>query len=111
MPRVRTACRYRGGAATVDIHVDVAQAGPVQIELIADFTSGPSIFRDLRDRHDHKGTGFHQICTVTKDYDAKKAHYTNLGYELACEFTSPGVHVLRKLLGQICNCFTLGVPK
>ncbi|RDH79644.1 VOC family protein [Mycolicibacterium moriokaense] len=91
MPRVANTCRYRGGDGTVDIHIGVAQAGPVQIELIQDFTDGPSVFRDLRDRYGHNG--FHQICTVTKDYDGKKAHYAGLGYELACEFTSPGQRV------------------
>lgn len=93
MPRVSNSCRYRGGEGSVDIHIGVAQAGPVQIELIQDFTEGPSVFADLRDRHDRNKTGFHQICTVTRDYDGKKAHYVDLGYELACEFTSPGQRV------------------
>lgn len=85
MPRVNNTCRYRDSDATVDIHIGVAQAGPVQIELIQDFTDGPSVFRD---RH-----GFHQVCTLTRDYDGKKAHYAGLGYELACEFTTPGQRV------------------
>ena len=93
MPRVKNVCRYRGSDATVDIHIGVAQAGPVQIELIQDFTDGPTVFGDLRDRHGSNGSGFHQLCTVTRDYDAKKAHYEGLGYELACEFTSPGQRV------------------
>jgi glyoxalase/bleomycin resistance protein/dioxygenase superfamily protein len=93
MPRVSSMCRYRGGEASVDIHIGVAQAGPVQIELIQDFTDGPSVFRDLRDLYDYDKTGFHQICTVTRDYDGKKAHFEELGYELACEFTSPGQRV------------------
>lgn len=90
MPRVSNTCRYRGGDGSVDIHIGVAQAGPVQIELIQDFTDGPSVFGDLRGLG---SSGFHQICTVTKDYDGKKAHYQTLGYELACEFTSPGQRV------------------
>jgi hypothetical protein len=93
MPRASNVCRYRGGEARVDIHIGVAQAGPVQIELIEDFTDGPSVFSDLRDRYGGSRTGFHQICTVTPDYDGKKAHYEALGYELACEFTSPGQRV------------------
>jgi hypothetical protein len=88
MPRVQNSCSYRGADASVDIHIGVAQAGPVQIELIQDFTDGPSVFQDLRDT-----AGFHQICTVTSDYDGKTAHYKALGYELACEFTSPGQRV------------------
>jgi Glyoxalase/Bleomycin resistance protein/Dioxygenase superfamily len=93
MPRVSNACRYRGTDAAVDIHIGVAQAGPVQIELIQVFTDGPSVFRDLRDRYDSNGFGLHQLCTVTRDYDGKTAHYEGLGYELACEFTSPGQRV------------------
>lgn len=93
MPRVRSECRYRGVEAAVDMDIGVAQAGPVQIELIQDYTDGPSVFRDLRNLYDFNKTGFHQICTVTRDYDDKKAHYGNLGYELACEFTSPGQRV------------------
>jgi hypothetical protein len=93
LPRVSSTCRYRGGEGSVDLHIGVAQAGPVQIELIADFTDGPSVYGDLRDRYHRTKTGFHQICTVTRDYDGKKAHYEALGYEVACEFTSPGQRV------------------
>jgi hypothetical protein len=93
MPRVRSVCRYRGSEATVDIHIGVTQAGPVQIELIQDYTAGPSVFRDLRNFYDYNKTGFHQVCTVTRDYDGKKAHYQSLGFELACEFTSPSQRV------------------
>ena len=31
---------------------------------------------------------FHQLATVTADYDGKKAHFERLGYDLAAE--SPG---------------------
>ena len=89
MPRVRSSCRYRGRDASVDIHIGVAQAGPVQIELIRDYTDGPSVFRDLHNLYDFTKSGFHQISTLTRDYDGKKAHYLGTGYELACEFTSP----------------------
>ncbi|OBA85685.1 glyoxalase [Mycobacteriaceae bacterium 1482268.1] len=89
MPRGGSTCRYRGTDASIDIQIGVAQAGPVQIELIQDFTDGPSIFSDLH----NSATGFHQICTVTRDYDEKKAQYEALGYELACEFTTPGQRV------------------
>ncbi len=93
MPRVKNACRYRGNDATIDIHIGVAQAGPVQIELIQDYTDGPSVFSDLRDRHGSNKSGFHQVSTVTRNYDGKTSHYQTLGYELVCEFTSPGQRV------------------
>ena len=85
MPRVNSSCRYRGADCSVDIHIAVAQAGPVQIELIRDYTDGPSVFRDVH--------GLHQLSTLTRDYDGKKAHYTRLGYQPVCEFTSPGQRV------------------
>ncbi len=93
MPRVQNPCRYRGRDARVDVHIGVAQAGPVQIELIRDYTDGPSVFRDLRDLCDSTKSGFHQISTLTRDYDGKTSHYLGTGYELACEVTIPGQRV------------------
>ena len=93
MPRTKTPCTHRGTTAAVDIRIGVAQAGPVRIELIQDYTHGPSVFRDLRDLHGANQFGFHQLSTLTRDYDGKKAHYQGLGYELACGFTSPGQRV------------------
>ena len=58
---------------------DIAQAGPVQIELIKQHDDRASVYRDLFAKGE---SGFHQLCTVTPDYDGKKAHYERLGYEL-----------------------------
>lgn len=77
---------YRGQPATATIRVAVAQAGPVQIELIQQLCDRPSIYRDWHRAH---RAGLHQLCTVTTDYEGKKAHYQKLGYELACENTGP----------------------
>ncbi len=93
MPRTKNACTYRGMQSCVDMHIGVTQVGPVQIELIQDFTDGPSVFRDMRDLHGNREFGFHQCSTLTRDYDGKKAHYEQLGYDLACEFTTPGQRV------------------
>jgi hypothetical protein len=76
---------YRGNQATITMQVAVAQAGPVQIELIQQLCDRPSVFRDWS----HGGTrGFHQLATVTPDYDATKAHYKELGYDIAAESLS-----------------------
>jgi Glyoxalase/Bleomycin resistance protein/Dioxygenase superfamily len=85
MPRIEAPCTYRGTASTLDLQVGVAQAGPVQIELIEQFCDRPSVYRDLFGKGE---SGFHQVCTVTRDYDGKKAHYERHGYELASEFGS-----------------------
>lgn len=58
---------------TVRVQAGVAQAGPVQIELVQQHDDQPSIYRNWN--------GFHQICTVTSDFDAKVEHYRSLGYD------------------------------
>jgi hypothetical protein len=82
LPRVEAPCTYRGTESAMDVQVALAQAGPVQIELIEQHCDRPSVYRDLVAKGE---SGLHQLCTVTRDYDGKKAHYERLGYELACE--------------------------
>lgn len=89
MPRFETACTYRGKAMTLDMQIGIAQAGPVQIELIQVFSEGPSVYHDLHDRYGRGQSGIHQVCTLTPDYEAKKAHFEQLGYALVSEFTHP----------------------
>jgi hypothetical protein len=94
MPRRESPCTYRGEASAVDMQVAVAQAGPVQIELIQQFCDRPSVYRDLFPTGPPTGgSGFHQLCTVTADYDATIARYATLGYENVCEFVVPGQRV------------------
>ena len=85
-----TPCTHRGAESAVSLQVAVAQAGPAQIELVQQHCDRPSIFRDLLDSG---RSAFHQVCTVTGDYTATKAHYERQGYELACELLGPGQHV------------------
>ena len=67
---------------TIRIQVGVAQAGPVQIELIQQHCQTPSIFQDWS----RGGTSaFHQMATVTDDYDGKKARFEALGYDIVGE--------------------------
>lgn len=90
LPRMQTPCTYRGTDSVLDVRVCVAQAGPVQIELIQQFDDTPSVYRELT----AAGTTLmHQMATVTEDYSAAVAHYTSLGYELVCEVVSYGQHV------------------
>jgi hypothetical protein len=73
---------YRDTEATITAQVAVAQAGPVQIELIQQHCDRPSVFREWS----RDGTcAFHQLATVTPDYDGQKAHYEALGHEIAAE--------------------------
>jgi hypothetical protein len=90
LPPTEVSCSYRGTQSAVEMQIAVAQAGPVQIELIEQRCDRPSVFRDLF----AKGrSGFHQLCTVAPDYDGKKAHYAGLGYDLACEIFANGSRV------------------
>jgi hypothetical protein len=93
MPRAQNTCRYRGTDASVDIHIGVAQAGPVQIELIQDYTQGNSVFTEMARLYGGRDYGLHQVSTLTREYDAKVAQYLNQKFELACEFTNPGQRV------------------
>ena len=82
LPRLAQVCTYRGARSVLNFQVAVAQAGPVQIELLQQFDDRPSVLRDLVAQGEK---GFHQVCTVTPDYEAKKSHYEALGYELRSE--------------------------
>ena len=81
---------YRGAPSNVEVQYALAQAGPVQIELIKQHCDRPSIFRDVFAKGE---SGFHQLCTVSMDYDSKVAQYAQLGYELTGEITNPGRRV------------------
>ena len=90
LPPVETPCTYHGTASAVEVQVAVAQAGPVQIELIQQLCDRPSVYRDLVDKGE---SGFHQLCTVTADYEGKIARYRELGYELVTEMVVRGQHL------------------
>lgn len=71
-----------GTVQPLRVQVAVAQAGPVQIELIQQHCDTPSLYRDWS----RGGTSsFHQVATVTEDYDAKTAHLRKQGYDVVAE--------------------------
>jgi hypothetical protein len=88
-PRIETACWYRGDDTAVDLQIAVAQAGPVQIELIQQHCDRPSVYRELAG----DGSRIHQLCAITSDYHGKKAWYESLGYRLVSEMVVRGQHV------------------
>jgi hypothetical protein len=90
LPVMEVACTYRGAASTITVQAAVAQAGPVQIELIQQHCDRPSVYRDLFSTSE---SGFHQLCTVTADYDGKKEHFESLGYAYAGEMVANGGRV------------------
>jgi hypothetical protein len=82
LPRRTSRSTYRGQECEVESQIAAAQAGPVQIELIQQFDDNPSVYREV---FPEGGSGLHQLCTVTDDYDGKRAHYEALGYEIMGE--------------------------
>jgi hypothetical protein len=90
LPPIEQPCTYRGTASGVNVQVAIAQAGPVQIELIKQHCDRASVYRDLVDNGQ---SGFHQLCTVTPDYGETKAHYEQLGYELVSEMVARGQRI------------------
>ncbi|QZA14556.1 VOC family protein [Mycolicibacterium holsaticum DSM 44478 = JCM 12374] len=90
LPVVEQQADYGGEIRSVRIQVAVAQAGPVQVELIQQHCDTPSIYSEWSRR----GTSsFHQIATMTTDYDAKTAHFTSLGYPPAAQSVGGGFRV------------------
>lgn len=58
----------------------LAQAGPIQIELIQQHGDDPSAYRDVYPA----GTGgFHHVCAFAKDYDADVERYRSAGASVA----------------------------
>lgn len=67
---------YRGEPASLSMRLALAQAGPVQVELIQPKGDGPNCYRDLVPAGT---TGFHHICMWTHDIDADTAHFAAHG--------------------------------
>ena len=90
LPTTEVPCTYRGEPSGMTMQVGYAQAGPVQVELIAQHCDRPSVFRDIVEGG---ASSFHQLCTLTARYDEKKAYYEGLGYEMVSEIVIPGQRV------------------
>lgn len=71
---------YRGRPSTLSMRLALAQAGPVQIELVEPLGDGPSCYRDTVGAGQ---SGFHHVCMWTRDIDADAAHYESLGFATA----------------------------
>lgn len=81
---------YRGEASTLDFQVAVAQAGPVQIELIAQYCDSPSVYREVFAKGEG---GVHHLATVVRDFDAAKARYVRSGFSVISEFVGTAMRV------------------
>ncbi len=71
---------HRGRAKQTDFSTAIAQAGPVQIELVEQHDSGPSCYRDIIASG---AEGMHHVAIIAEDYDAAVASYTARGHQVA----------------------------
>ncbi len=71
---------HRGRTQKTDFSVAIAQAGPVQIELVEQHDETPSCYRDTIPA----GTeAMHHVAVIAEDYDAAVAAYAAQGHEIA----------------------------
>ncbi|MDA0339215.1 MAG: VOC family protein [Proteobacteria bacterium] len=73
---------YRGTPTTIDFSGALAQAGPMQIELIQQHSDTPSAYRDTFAPGQE---GFHHVCGFIEDFDAEVEHYRQQDSPLAFE--------------------------
>ena len=67
---------YRGQPGKLTMKLALAQAGPVQIELVEPKGDAQCCYRDTVKKGE---TGFHHVCTWTHDIDADLAYYEKQG--------------------------------
>ena len=71
---------HRGRAQKTDFSTAIAQAGPVQIELVQQHDDSPSCYRDMVAEG---AEGMHHVAIIAEDYDAAVASYSAQGHEVA----------------------------
>lgn len=82
---------YRGRPEPLAFRGALAQAGPIQIELIQQTSKGPSAYRDVVPEGQ---AGFHHMCRIVEDVPGEIAALRQRGIEVASEFRSlGGAHV------------------
>ncbi len=74
--------KYRGAPVTLELSVAMAQAGPINIELIQQHNAVSSCYRDV-----YRGgeEGFHHVCMLVQNFDQELRRYTRMGYALSLE--------------------------
>ncbi|MEM6710186.1 MAG: VOC family protein [Pseudomonadota bacterium] len=97
---------YRGKPADLSMRVALAQAGPVQIELIQPITS-PSAYRDVFPTGQ---SGFHHLCVWSHDFAADRQYFEALNYPAVNTGRAGDLHFAyfdtRPLLGAMLEIVT-----
>lgn len=73
---------YRGQPAELVFNVAMAQAGPIQIELIEQINDGPSAYRDSFEKGQE---GLHHLAVIAPEYEREMDIYRHLGFASATE--------------------------
>ncbi len=83
LPRVT----YYGEPAHLDISAAYVQAGPIQIELVAQHGDDPSAFRDVFRAGEE---GFHPVAMIPEDYAGTISFYERAGFRVVTELKTAG---------------------
>lgn len=104
-----TNAQHRGTPVDIDMSCAVAQAGPVQIELIKQHGDGPSPYRDVFADGEQ---GIHHVCSFVDDVEVEIRRYQGLGFDIAMTGsivgetpvvyvdTRPMIGVMTELMGR-----------
>jgi len=80
MERVAMKNSYRGKPSVFNGSVAVGYAGPMQIELIHQSDTSPSVFMEAEEA---RRSGLHHQAVAVRDFDARIKAYTDSGFETA----------------------------
>lgn len=75
--------RHQGRPQRTDFSLCLAQAGDVQIELVEQHDSTPSVYRDVFPDGPPRGMAFHHVAVIVPDVFAETARYNALGFATA----------------------------
>jgi hypothetical protein len=78
-PRTRLDIVHRGKPSVFDFNGALAQAGPIQIELLCQHDDAPTAFREVFKPGQE---GPHHMGTIVQDYDAEFESYRRQGFDL-----------------------------
>lgn len=74
---------YRGAPGTLDVSIALANSGPLQIELIDQHDSSPSLYRDFLDAN--PDGGLQHLGYWVDDYDDVRSSCLDLGWTVGHE--------------------------
>jgi hypothetical protein len=80
MERVAIKNSYRGKPSVFNGGVAIGYAGPMQIELIHQSDTSPSVFMEIEEG---RRNGLHHQAVAVRDFDARIKAYADSGFEMA----------------------------